>query len=342
MADFQLILLVLILAVDFVLSLWNAYAAGLTWAHVRNRPGQRFTKGCAVAGVGLAFTGISYVTLIGVAFAALLVGTLGPSDFLYLVDLDFLVFGLLLIGFGAVATAQSIAIAYRRRNFGALAVAAWNVFAEVWDLTIYAEGFRDAAAVVGRGDRNRINVYALVAVAVGIAFLLTYIAFRHGARRGEQAIAASPTQPPSDASGGSGEVPSRRHPLRVATLLGVVVVIVVVAGVIAFAYRPAPPQVQVTAIDVWAPTNVCGLGDQPIGYDGFTDAPGGADAFQLELPNFNTTDCTVRSVGTNSTGFGLSFVEVPVTVPGSERGTLNLTVNLPSDSFKGVLNLIYA
>jgi hypothetical protein len=124
--------------------------------------------------------------------------------------------------------------------------------------------------------------------------------------------------------------------------LGGVIVLGVVAGVVAFAYRPAPPQVRVTAIDLWATTNACGPADQPIGRDGVTAAPGGADACHLERPNVDATDRTVRSVGINPTGVGLSFLGVPATVPASARGTVNLTVNLPSTPFEGVLTPIYA
>ncbi|HEV2231680.1 MAG TPA: hypothetical protein VGS18_05800, partial [Thermoplasmata archaeon] len=122
MADPTYLLLVFTLVLDFVFSLWNAYASGLSWSLVRNLPGQRFAKVSAIAGVGLAFAGISYVLTLVLSYLAVVVGALSLGEFLFLASFDFLVFGAMIIGFGLVVTAQSVAIAYRQRNFGSIAV----------------------------------------------------------------------------------------------------------------------------------------------------------------------------------------------------------------------------
>lgn len=342
MADPTYLLLVFTLVLDFVFSLWNAYASGLSWSLVRNLPGQRFAKVSAIAGVGLAFAGISYVLTLVLSYLAVVVGALSLGEFLFLASFDFLVFGAMIIGFGLVVTAQSVAIAYRQRNFGSIAVAAWNVFSEVWDISIYAEGFRDAAGAVSN-DRERANVYALVAVAVGIAFLITFVAFRHGARRGEAAIEASPRQAEADAASPPGGPPAHAHhiPPRV-VYAGIAVVVAIVVVLAIFVFTTPAPKVTVSEIDVWAPDNVCGLGANPVSYAGFEDSPGGIDAFRLQLPNFNTTACVLHGVTTNTSGFSLSNVEVPVSVGGAQNGTLHLTVSVPGNSYRGVLNLVYA
>ena len=342
MVDLATAFLVVVLVFDFVVSLWNAYASGVTWTLVRNQPGHRFEKAAAIAGIGLAFVGMAYVLLIVLSFLALFLALIAVGDFLFLVSLDFLVFGALIIGFGVVVTAQSIAIAYRQRNFGAIAIASWNVIAEIWDVAIYAEGFRSAASAVSSGERNRVNLYAIVAVAVGVAFLITYVAYRQGVRRAEGAIADSPSQAAQEMAGPSGLTPSSHHiGLRRSVLLGIVVVIVVIAGIVVVVFRTPPTTVHVTEIDVWAPTDVCGLSANPVSYPGFDDSPSASDAFGLQLPNFNATPCTVHSVTTNTSGFGLSNVEVPVTVPGGGNGTLNLTVVLIGTAYSGPLNLVY-
>lgn len=341
MVSSSILLLVAILVFDLVLSLWNAYASGVVWGLLRNQPGKTFPKVCAVAGLGLAFAGMTYATLIVASYLALLTGFLAPWDFLYLVSFDFLVFGAMIIGFGLVITAQSVAIAYRQRNFGSIAIAGWNVFSEIWDLTIYVDGFRQATGAVKGGGRDRANVYAILAVAVAVSLLVTIAAFRRGLGRSERAIADSPTQESADAN--TPEVARGLHPrhLRSTVLLGVVAVAVIVAAIVAFHVIPPAPQVKVQTIDVYAPDNVCGLNSNPVYYAGFTDAPGASDRFQLQITNFNATACTIHAAVTNTTGFALSGVQVPLTVPGAGSAYLNLTINLPASAFDGTLNIVY-
>lgn len=341
MVDLSTVLLVVILAIDFVFSLWNAYASGLTWTLLRGHPGNRFAKAAAIAGMGLAFAGITYVLLIGIAFLALLASLIAVGDFVFLVSFDFLIFGAMIIGFGLVVTAQSVAIAYRERNWGSIAVSAWNVFAEVWDIAIYAQGFRTAASAV-RSERGRVNVYALLAIAVAVGFLITFAAYLQGVRKAERSIEASPRQ----SEGQSVTVaPVPRKPpiwthLRI-VLAGIAVVVVLVAALVLWGLGPRPT-VNVTTIDVWAPDNVCGLGTHPVSYAGFEDSPGSIDAFSLQIPNFNTSGCVLHSTTTNTSGFSLSNVQVPVMVPGGGNGTLSLTITLPQLGYHGVLDLVYS
>lgn len=346
MADLTLGLIAIILVLDFVISLWNAYASGVTLSLIRHQKGHTFEKAAGVAGLGLAFSGMAYVLLIVLSALGSVLGLLTLDDLLYVLSFDFLVFGACIIGFGLVVTAQSVAIAWRQRNFGAIGVAAWNVFSEIWDVAIYAEGFRTAAGVV-QGDReDKSTLYALIAVAVGLAFLLTYVAYRQGVRKGEGAIAASPEQAAAeaDAISASGE----RHHGRwtrgkvLAAVAAVIVVIVVIAALGLAAPGKSSPTVHVAFINVWAPDNVCGFSDHPSGYDGFDDKVGATELFQLGLHNYNSTACTVHGVTTNTSGFGLSDVQVPVTVPGGGDGYLNVSVLLPNSAYSGNLDLVYS
>lgn len=336
MATLTDIFLVLILLFSFVISIWNAYASGVTWTLLRNERGHRFAKAAAVAGLGLAFAGMAYAVLIVISYAALFLSVLSVGDFLYLVSFDFLVFGALIIGFGLVVTAQSVAIAVQERKLGSIAIAAWNVFAEVWDITIYAEGFRDASSVVGR-ERGRTSLYAIIAAALGVAFLITFVAFRHGSRRAEASLPADARAPV-----GAGGTLGPHRGLRITVVVAVAVIAVVVAVLLILAFVLPAPKVEVTTIFVWAPDNACGLNANPISYDGFTDSPGAIDAFALQIHNFNSSACMLLGVTTNTTGFGLSDVQVPVTVQPLGNGTLDLTMSLPTGSFNGLISLVYS
>ena len=329
-----------ILALDFAISLWNAYASGLTLTLLRGQPRQGFAKAAAIAGLALAFVGMCYVLIIVFAYGALVLGYLAVGDFLFLVAFDFLVFGAMIIGLGLVVTAQSIAVAYRQRRWGDIGVAIWNVFTEIWDISIYAEGFKDASRVVS-SDRNKINLYAVVAAAVGVGFIITYVAYRHGVRKAEETLEAHPDQPPTGEPPYDSKPLGKAHPLRTVLIAGLVTVVVVVALIAVAPYIPRPPQVVVTEIDVYAPTNTCGLNSNPASYAGFTDSPGARDAFSLQIRNFNATGCVVNHAATNSSGFTVTNVGTPVFVAGLGNGTLNLTILLPGVAYSGVLNLIY-
>ncbi|HEV2449557.1 MAG TPA: hypothetical protein VGU43_03995, partial [Thermoplasmata archaeon] len=229
----------------------------------------------------------------------------------------------------------------RQRNFGSIAIASWNTFAEIWDIATYVQGFQTAASTMRRGDRDRANITAVLVVAVAIALVITYFAFRAGLRRSEGAIADSPRQAAAEnASTGGFDLGHRRH-FRSTLLVGVVVLVVVVAAILAFHLIPPSPQVKVAEIDVWAPTNVCGLAGTPISYSGFSDMPGSSEDFQFQVVDYNATACTVAHAGTNTTGFSLSNVQLPITIQAGQSQFLNLTIHLPQGAFDGSLNLIY-
>jgi hypothetical protein len=341
LVDTTYVFLAVIIGFDLVLSLWNAYSSGVIWGLLREQRGKTFSKICAVAGLGLAFAAMAYATIIILSWVALQVGFLANWDFLYLVSFDFLVFGAMIIGFGLVITVQSITIAYRQRSFGTIAIATWNTFAEVWDIATYAQGFEAAASAVKGDGRDRANVTAILAVAVAIALIITYLAFRQGLRKSEGAIAQSPRQEAADQSPTASSETGHHRALRRAVLAGLVVLFVAGAGILTFHFLPASPQVKVQEMDVWAPSNACGLNSHPVSYAGFNDTPSSSDAFRLQIVNFNSTGCTAGQVTTNTTGFSVANVQVPVSVGAGQSQYFNLTIKLPPNSFDGSLNLVY-
>jgi hypothetical protein len=135
--------------------------------------------------------------------------------------------------------------------------------------------------------------------------------------------------------------PPRRR--RTRWVVVIVVVLVVIIAVVAAAYLlfPAPP-IQVQAINVWAPDNVCGLNSNPIYYYGYNGSTGATQTIDFEVPNFNVTSCTVVGVVTNSSGFAISAVQVPLSVPGDGTADMNMTITSPSSPFTGDMNLVFS
>ena len=122
----------------------------------------------------------------------------------------------------------------------------------------------------------------------------------------------------------------------------VVVMFVVIAAIGVYALMTTKPYVDVQALNVYAPDNVCGLNSNPVGYYGFNSTAGQNEPLELQLENFNLTgSCTVRGVVTNTSGFGVSDVQVPDTVGALGNGTINLTLSLPGHAFVGIVNLVF-
>jgi len=127
----------------------------------------------------------------------------------------------------------------------------------------------------------------------------------------------------------------------------VVVVLLVVAGLAVYGYYTT---VDATAVNVYAPDNVCGLNVYSIFYTGFNVSTGASVPLTLSVPNNNSTSCTLRGVAlasnSSSSGFGLGDVQLPPAIPGNTTGTpatgtLNVTLTVPGSHYTGVVNLVF-
>jgi len=121
----------------------------------------------------------------------------------------------------------------------------------------------------------------------------------------------------------------------------VVVVVLLVGAVLELVLFPAAaPPVQVAAINIYSPDNVCGLNVNPIYYNGFNGSTGEVQTLDFPMPNYNGSACTIRAVTTNTTGFTLSAIQIPLGIATGGSASMNITVTSPSSSFSGNLNLI--
>jgi len=121
----------------------------------------------------------------------------------------------------------------------------------------------------------------------------------------------------------------------------VVIILVVIVAVIALAYYLTPaPAIQVNAINIWAPDNACGLNSNPVYFDGFNGSTNATQTFEFGMPNFNATTCTIASVTTNTSGFSLSQIQVPLSIGANATGSMNITITSPTSPFSGNLNRV--
>lgn len=167
-----------------------------------------------------------------------------------------------------------------------------------------------------------------------------------GSSTGAPLASAPNAPPPFPAPPPTPYAPASPPPRRSRARLVVVVILVVIVlfvAILAAAYFlfPAPP-IQVSAIYVYAPDNVCGLGlpQNAIYYYGYNGSTGAAQTLEFEMPNYNATACTIVGAATNSSGFSLSNVQVPLTIPGNGDSTMNITITSPTSSYSGSMNLV--
>jgi len=147
---------------------------------------------------------------------------------------------------------------------------------------------------------------------------------------------------PSQPYGTSGGAPPPRRRSRALVVVVIVIVVVLVASVAAYEFLvPAAPAIQVGEIDIWAPDNVCGLDSNPIFYYGYNASTGSGVSIDLGVPNYNSTSCVVAHVATNTSGFTLSAIQVPLMIVGNGTASMNMTVTSPGSSFTGDLNLVF-
>ncbi|MGC8710453.1 MAG: hypothetical protein ACP5RF_02490 [Candidatus Micrarchaeia archaeon] len=184
----MILLLLLILVLDFAISIWNAYASGYNIGLLRKSEHSGFTAAAAYSGLGLAFTGMAYVLIIVLSALAYYIGYIPITVLEFAVSLDFLVFGLLIIGFGLMVTIQSIIIAAKKKSIGSILIALWNTFAEVFDIISYASGFSESVQMLKRNSKGSGNAIFIVIVALLIAFFITHAAYRHGLKKARVAI----------------------------------------------------------------------------------------------------------------------------------------------------------
>jgi len=174
------IITILILVYDFAISIWNAYASGYDIGMLKKSGKGGFMKAAAYSGLGLAFVGMTYVLIVVLSFIAYALQYVSIGVVEYVLALDFLVFGLMIIGFGFMITIESIIVAANRKSFGSIAVAIWNSFVEGFDIGSYVKNFKGTLQIIKSDREGGGDAYIIIIIALLIAYLITHAAYKHG------------------------------------------------------------------------------------------------------------------------------------------------------------------
>lgn len=171
-----LILAIIFIIIDVIFSIWNSYNAGKIYAYRKGLGGVVYTLG--------GFLPMAYVFTIIVTIIFAYLGYLSFADVSFLLGFSFLFFGLAIVMWGVIATTFSFIATVKGRSWTSGLITIWNAFATIWDAYTYISGFLSAWKSVRRAidssDFSILDVIAIIAIAVGIGFAISYTAFKEG------------------------------------------------------------------------------------------------------------------------------------------------------------------
>jgi hypothetical protein len=132
----------------------------------------------------------------------------------------------------------------------------------------------------------------------------------------------------------------RRRRRRAFTVAVVVAIVVLAVAAVLLYLETTGPMIQVNAILLDAPDNACGLNDEHVAYHGYSSSGGSPTTFAFQMPNLNDSSCVVVSLTTNTPGFAVSGLKLPLTIPARSEISLTLSIAPPARSYSGDLNLV--
>ena len=177
-----LIFAIIFIILDIVFSIWNSYNSGKIYAHRKGLGGVVYTLG--------GFLPMSYAFTIIITVILAYLGYLSPINISFTLGFSFLFFGLAIVMWGVIATAFSFIATVKGRSWTAGLITIWNAFATIWDAYTYITGFLSAWKSVRRAidssDFSILDIIAIIVIATGIGFVVSYTAFKEGIKSEER------------------------------------------------------------------------------------------------------------------------------------------------------------
>jgi len=188
------ILTIAIIAFDFVISIWDAYAGGYSLGILKKTGDKsKFKRASAISAVGLGLVGSVYVIATILGLVAAWLGYISFATLAFILSFNMLFLGILIIGFGLIITIQSIMLAAQRKSIWSILLAVYNSFALGFDIWVYISTFKESASIITRSTRrSQGNGMVIIVIAALIAFIIVHAAYKHGYKKG-MAMASTQT-----------------------------------------------------------------------------------------------------------------------------------------------------
>ena len=177
------IFIAIFLILDFVISIWNSYAAGFSLGLLKISKGPGWFRTFAVLGLAMGLLGEAYVIAIFLALITNAYDLISADAVALLLAYNYLIIGGLIIVLGIGMSAESVYVAAKRPGVWNVGTSVYNVFASVWNVFFYIRNFGVAMNIIKseeREGRGQGVVLILAITAVIIAVLLSYIAYHFG------------------------------------------------------------------------------------------------------------------------------------------------------------------
>jgi hypothetical protein len=188
--DIGTVLVILILALDFVLSIWNSYASGYNFKMLRrhNTDASTFMLIYCVLGLMIGVVGTIYVLAIVIGVVAFYMNYISFGVVDLLLAYNFIIFGGLITLLGVGITIQSWVIAIKTHNKWMIVASLWNTFASIWNVFNYISEFSAVTGIIKSESKDSDStgiVVVIFIVAIIIAVLLSYVAFHAGSAKAD-------------------------------------------------------------------------------------------------------------------------------------------------------------
>ncbi len=200
-----------IILLNLAISVWNCFAVGRVWNDVKIA-GNWFDKLLVWSGVTQAAVGFSMPIMLVLSWATLSYMTTGEKPSLSPEEASEMMQGIFslwyiavifpILGTGLAITAHSIRVAYKRRDFGSVAVASWNTFAQIHNTVGAVNNLGGAFGDVGKlfsggGDskgKALLAMILIVFIAIAGGFLIAISIVKAVARRSPSSVEAYAAQ----------------------------------------------------------------------------------------------------------------------------------------------------
>ena len=177
----NLLLILGLLALNFVISFWNAKAVGNAWVETKHSGG--WPRFMAWMGAIMSALGFTWCYLIIMTLVAVSAGKLTTESAIAVLNLGYVVIVPGVLFSGIMIMIDSWANAYRKRTVANVGVAGYNTFANVYNTYNAIKGYPDALKHVldyfskakSKDERQAALVILFLIVAIGGGVLTTWL-----------------------------------------------------------------------------------------------------------------------------------------------------------------------
>lgn len=190
----EILIVFALLIINTLISAWNAWAVGRSWADAKAIGG--WTRVVLYAALIMSGCGFTWVYLVVFAFFGMAFGFLETDAVQAMLQLGYVVLILPILGSGLAIWIDSVTTAYRRRDVASVGVAAWNTFAQAHNTYEAARSLPEILKGLGGffkggGDgkaKGQIMIVLLMILALSLGFITTYVIMRKGASSYSQSV----------------------------------------------------------------------------------------------------------------------------------------------------------